>query len=1105
MKFSQFRRINIYSSHYWHILSIIILFLSGSSTLIFGKNIAGSRGLMRYPDLHGDKIVFTSSGDLWLSSINGGIATRITAHEGEEKFAKFSPDGKWIAFSGKYYGNSDIYAIPVTGGEPRQLTFHSSVDDMVGWSKDGNIIFRSRREPPYFQWQLYTVTLEGSNPERLPYKRAANITYEPNGKRSAIVPIFFGYHPWKRYRGGWREKIWVGNPDIPEYSLVNPSAGNTSSPMWADDGKIYFVSDSTGRSNFWSMTPDGSNLTQVTNYNKYDVRWPSLDSDRIIFQYGMDIVIHHIRSGEQIIPDIYVPSDLYVSRTKFINPEKYLTSWSLSEKGLRLLVAARGEIFTLPVKASGLIRQWTYSSGTREKHPVFIPESDGAVLTISDHFGEDQLVRLEKSGGDFSLIENSPNVGWKLRPEISPDGKMCAFSDHTFTLFIINMSNGKKYSVDNSGWEIVDYSWSPDSRYLAYTTENDNLLLSIHIFDTKTKDSHLISDVRFSTYSPAWDPKGRYLYCVTDRNFNAYQDYNRGLFYFDNLGTLALYRLSYESVSPFAARGDESQTDNKEPHDKDFDKKKDEDDSDDAAPIIIDFVGLDQRMEPIPVRAGNYSQLTATDNKLLYIRSERGGINGGREQKDYQGPFLMQYNFSKRETSNIATKVNGYTVSFDLSTIVVRSEKKWYWGDPEAENLQYNDDHRINTDDWSLEVTPREEWPQILHEAWRLQRDFFYDAGMHGVDWEDILAMYEPMLDRITTRDDLKDLIREIQSELQAGHAYIGNGDQPYPKTTSVGFLGADLIPDHKSEYYRIAGVLNPEPGTKDGSSPLLQTDANFLDGTYLLAVNGRQTNSGLNILRLFQDTAGKEIALQINEKPTLKGSREIIVKTLPSEYRLRYLNWVKQNREYVLEKSGGKIGYVHLPNMGGNGLSQIGRDYYSQRTMPALIIDDRFNGGGNIAEYFLKILESDVWAFQQWRRGTIDLKPHGGYFGHVSVLCNEETFSDGETFAEAVKLLDIGKLFGERTWGGWIWISARHRLMDNAFISEPEFGGWGLDGKWLIEGHGVEPDEIVVNDPASEILGIDNQLDAAIEYLLEQLDENPKKLPLKPKGKIVK
>lgn len=1099
-----FLKIKSNFTRFWCIQTLIFLFIIGSQSLSYGGNIAGSKGMMRYPDLHADKIVFTSSGDLWLASINGGTAIRLTAHEGEEKFAKFSPKGKWIAFSGTYYGNNDIFVIPVNGGEPRQLTFHQSVDYVVGWTEAGEIIFRSRREPPFFQWQLFTVTVEGGNPQRLPYARAANISYEPNGSRTAIIPIFFGYHPWKQYRGGWREKIWVGNPDIPEFKLINPSEGNTSSPMWASDGRIYFVSDSSGRSNFWSMNPEGNNLKQETFYDKYDVRWPSFSGERIIYQYGVDLVIYNIHSSEKIIPDITVPSDLYVSRTKFIRPEKYITSWSLSEDGLRILAGARGEIFSLPVKAAGLIRQWTYSSGTREKHPVFIPESDGLILAISDKSGEDQLVSIDKAGGVLNQIEHSPEDGWKLRPNISPDGKLCAYSDHTLTLNIVNMVNGNKSQVDVSGWDIMDYEWSPDSRYLTYTVENDNLLLSLHIYDTKTGNTHLISDPRFSTYSPTWDPEGRYLYCVTNRSFNAYRDYNRGLFYFDNEGTLALYRLGSEAVSPFAARGDEAQynSDGDDPHDEDIksDKKKSKVKSE-SVTTKIDFDGLMARMEPIPHRPGNFSHLSATKNKLLFIRSDRGG----RSQKDYQGPFLMQFDFGKRESVQIATSVTGYAVSSDLSTIVVRSKKNWYWGNPDSDKLEYNDDHQINTDGWSLEVTPREEWPQILHEAWRLQRDFFYDAGMHGVDWDNILAMYEPMLDRVTTRDDLKDLIREIQSELHAGHAYIGNGDQPDPKTAPVGLLGADLIPDPKSGFYRITNILNPEPGTKDGSSPLLQADSNLPEGTYLLAVNGRKTSSKSNIMRLFQDNAGKEIALQVNDKPTMKGSREIIITALRSDYRLRYLDWVKHNREYVFEKSGGKIGYVHLPDMGGNGLSQIGRDYYSQRTMPALIIDDRFNGGGNIAEYFLKILESDVWAFQQWRRGTVDLKPHGGYFGHIAVLCNEETFSDGETFAKATKLLEIGKLIGERTWGGWIWISARHRLMDNAFISEPEFGGWGLDGKWLIEGHGVEPDQVVVNDPASEILGIDRQLDASIEHLLQELLSNPKIMPVKPKGKILR
>ena len=1097
------------------IVLVLITYCTLFSVQAVERNRAATQGFLRYPDLNGDRVVFTSSGDLWLGSVDGGVATRITAHEGEERFARFSPDGKWIAFSGFYYGNEDVFVIPATGGEPRQLTFHPSTDQVVGWDKKGQIIFRSRRVAPFFSYQLYTVTVDGSNPELLPYTRASTITLEPDGDRVAIVPTYRSSRSWKRYRGGWAEKIWVGNPDIPEFNLVTFTPGDEKWPMWNSNGRIYFLGDSLGRMDVWSTHPDGSMLNRETDLPDYDIRFPSMNGNNIIFQYGMDLGVYDVIDREVRMLNITVPTDLYVAQTKYINPKNYITSWSLSPNGRRLLVAARGEIFTMPVLNKGLIRQWTYSSNSREKWPSFIPKAGGAIAMLSDVSGEAQLMRIDNPAADLVTIENEPVPGYKLDPVVSPDGKWVVYSDCEFQLFVVSLKKGTKAHIATGGWDITDYSWSPDGRYLAYAVEQENLMSTLSIYDTKSKESYPISDPRFSTYSPAWDPKGNFLYWVSNRNFSSVRDYNKGLFFYDNEATLALYRLSEDLPSPFISRGDapkkdeipaatwlagyeaEDEENGEEDEDEDDDKK----DRWKPEPVKIDFDGLTERMEAIPEVPGNFGGLQAVENKLYYMANKRGG----KSVFDYEGPYLMLFNLVKRESKQVASKVSGYQISGNKKKLVVYRNGNWFYGNASEGSINFNDEHKVSTDGWRLEVTPKQEWRQILHEAWRLQRDFFYDSGMHGIDWEEILLRYGHMIDRVTTRDDLVDLIKEIQGELHTGHAYIGGGDSPRPKSAPVGFLGVDLKPDPKSGYYRITNLLNPEPGTKNGTSPLVKADPQAVTGTYILAVNGRKTNAGKNILRLFQDQSGKEISLTLNEKPTLKGSREVIIRTIGSENRLRYLDWVAQKQEYVAEHSNEKIAYLQLPNMGGGGLSQIGRDYYSQRTMPAMIVDDRYNGGGNIAEYFLKILDSKVWAVQQGRRGSIDVKPHGGFFGHIAVLCNLETFSDGETFAEATKRLNIGKLIGTRTWGGWVWISSRHPLVDNAFISEPEFGGWGLEGDWLIEGHGAEPDVEIINDPASEMKGKDKQLDYAIQYLLDELERDPRELPKRPTGKIVK
>lgn len=1111
------------------ILSKTVLFQLVSIILILFQyavvEASVTGGFARYPDVYGDRIVFTASGDLWLSTLEGGTATRLTSHEGEERFAFFSPDGKSIAFSGNYYGNEDVFLIPVDGGEPKQLTFHPSQDEVVGWDPEGNIVFRSRREAPRHAWELYTVSPDGGWPQKITFRfkdslpsdrknlaiaadltlpRGAFISFEPGGRRIALVNTFLGFHPWKRYQGGYAEKIWIGNPYTPQFEMVTEYPGNESFPMWAENGRVYFVSDSTGRGNLWSMLPDGGEMRQETFLDTYDIRWPNLGDDKIIFQHGADLKVFSIPGGNLRTLSIHVPTDRYVAMKKFVNPGDYLTSWSLSEDGRRLIATARGELFTIPVERSGIIRQWTFSSNAREKYGVMLPA--GGLLAISDFTGEEQVARFTKPGSTPDLLEENQRDGWKYVPVPSPDGNKIAYADYTQTLFVVDIKSGKTRTVNSGEWEYTEYTWSPDSRYLAYSRMGENLQYAVWIYDAETGDNYPASDPHFSTHSPAWDPSGKYLYCISSRNFNGYQDYDRGLFLYDHENTITLTRLRKEIPSPFLAFGDAPAGDKLpeapwlDSKETEKEKKKDESASDE---ITIDFEGLIERTEAVPVKPGNFHHLQAVDGKIYYQRREVSGIFSGQELRGYEGSYLQAFDLVKREESEVASHVQSYQVSGNGKILVLRSGGQWYHGDAASASITLDGDHKINTDGWEIEVTPKEEWRQIFLEAWRHQRDFFFDPNLHGVDWKTVEEKYGSMLDLAVTRDDVRDLIREVFSELHSGHAYIGPGDEPHPETAPVGFLGVDLEPDEESGYYRITRILAPEPGTKDGCSPLYTADPKAGAGTYILAINGRSAKAGRNLNELLQNQAGKEVAVVLNEKPTLKGSREVVIRTMKNDSRLRYYDWVKQKRDYVARKSGGKIGYVQLPDMGGPGLSQWGRDYYPQRRLPGMIIDDRYNGGGNVSEYFLKELNAEVWAFQSARRGVRETKPHGGYFGHLAVLCNGETMSDGESFAEATKILGLGPLIGERTWGGWVWIRMDKPLVDNAYISEPEFGGWGFDGKWMIEGPGVSPDREVINDPASEILGHDPQLDAAIEYLLQKIEEEPREMPERPAGVI--
>ncbi|MCB2211828.1 PDZ domain-containing protein [bacterium] len=1066
--------------------------------------LAGEKGYLRDPDLHGSTLVFSSSGDIMIGNLNGGLATRLTSHMGEERYPAFSPDGQWIAFTGEYYGNDDVYVIPANGGQPKQLTYHGSSDRVVGFTPDGDVIFEADRVPPYRAPELYTVSVNGGFPDQMPFLRGAQIAFEPDGELVALQPMR-AYQVWNQYHGGGAEKIWVGSTDDAEFELISHSEMNESHPMWHTNGRIYYITNLNGRDNIFSMLPDGSDNRAETQFTDFDARTPKLHDDKIVFLHGLELTVFDIGSGQLSVPDLLVPSDLVTSNKRFIDPNDYVDSWWLNEDGSRMAVDSRGDIFTLPVNGNGIIRQWTYRSGSREKQPHFLPNGDGALVLITDETGEDRIVRLDNPNGDLELIENKPLDDWKYNITPSPDGKWIAYDSGEQILYIVNVESGKRTEVSEGGWEFSEYTWSPDSRYLAFVREvGEEEEAHLEVYDLETGDTHTLGDNRFNTYAPAWDPSGRYLYCVTDRNYNPYQNYSHSTFLFDRMGTLALFRLREDVPSPFIARGDEAASGIPEAPwilAADGDSADDEvesEDEDTVTPIEIDWDGINDRMVHIPELPGNYRGLQAAGDKLYFIEWQQGGI-GGNDLRGYSGSTLRAFDLGDRESSEVASGISSYEISGDGSTLVVRANGSWYHGDPGSASLSMDGDSQINTAGWDIESNPREEWTQILREAWRKQREFFYDPDMHDTDWAGVLERFSPWIDRITTRQDLQDLMREMSAELRVGHAFVGSGDRPRPDVVPVGYLGIDVEPDPRNDCYRITRVLNPEPGTRGGSSPLAFSDPQTGAGTYLLAINGRRLHADDNMYRLLQNQSHDEVALTLNEKPSFVDAREVIVPALNSERTIRFLQWTKDKREYVDDKSDGKVGYVYLPDMASDGMEEFGKNYYPQKNRPGMILDDRYNSGGNVAELIMKEMTSPIFALQASRYGGRQTKPHGSYHGHVAVLINGATFSDGETMAYNTTLLDDWVLIGTRTYGGWIWLWNRRPAVDNSWTIVPEFGGWGLDGNWIIEGKGVPAEEYIINDPGSEMRGEDPQLDAAIANTLQRIADDPRELPPMP------
>ncbi|MFH0882284.1 MAG: S41 family peptidase [bacterium] len=1039
----------------------------------------------RWPDIQGNRVVFTSDDDLWIASLDGGSATRLTSHVGQERNAVFSADGKWIAFTGQMYGNYDVFVIPASGGEPRRLTYWNLNDEVAGWTSDGKVLFQSDRQPPFRAVELYAVDPNGGFPEKLPYLRASHIAWEPGGKRVALVRNNLAWVEWNRYHGGQADKIWIGDPTVPEFTKVSHGEGNESWPMWHGNGRIYYVADYEGRENLWSMMPDGSDLRQETNMERFDVRYPRMRGNLIVFQNGADLAIFNVTTRELRKLELNVPSDLVQASRRFLDPNEWVDGWSLSAKGERLVVSSRGEVYTLPVKGKGLIRRWTRSSGSREQSVHFVGKG-GTLLAITDAGNEMAVIKLDKPLGEMVPVEKDNDSSWKDLVVPSPDGNYAALATGDQRLWLIDLEKGTRKQIDRGGWEFTEIAWSPDSRWIAYThVEGEDEITILYIYDTQTGKNVRVSDPHFNTSSPAWDFDGRFLYCVSERNFDYNQDYSRGLFTFKGTNVLALYRLRNNVPSPSLPHGDvaddglaEAPWLTKAGNGKKKEKKKDDDTPE---PVVIEFEGLSQRMEALSEKAGNYGGLTGVEDKLYF------------EEYDDVDTVLKLYDLAKGESESVMSGISEYEVSQDRSTIVVRAEKSWYWGKTGSASLDKESDNTVSTEGWELEVQPQLEWQQILHEAWRQEREFFYDKFHNGVDWNEVLTRYGSLLKRVRTRDDLNDLIREIQAEQSTGHSFIGRGDLPKVDEVDTGLLGVEFEPDAANDVYRIVKVYSPEPGSPNGASPLLVADPTAGPGTYLLAVDGRPAKASQNIYRLFEGKAGVPVALLLNDKPTRKDAREVIVTPISSEYQLRLDSWIAEKRDYVMSKSDGKVGFVYLPDMSGRGMWRWGRDYYPQRQLPGLIVDDRYNSGGNVSEYFLKEMAAPIHTLQSSRYGGWETKPHGSFFGHAALLINGTTFSDGETFANAIKTTGFAPLIGTRTSGGGVWWWARRPLLDRGLVVVPEFASWSpTTGKWVVEGTGISPDVELVNDPASELRGEDRQLDKAIETVLKKIEEEP-------------
>ena len=1065
-------------------------------------------GFYRYPTIGGGMIVFAAEGDLWRVPVSGGVAVRLTAHEGEERFPRISPDGRLLAFTAQYEGNDDVYVMPLAGGEPSRLTFHPASDQAIGWTANGKILFRSRRDHPHGDYRVYTVSPEGGIPEMIPLEPAAWVSFEIGGSRIALQKMGLEFHNWKRYKGGEAEEIYVGTLEPLAFTKITTYDGKNAFPMWAPDGRIYFVTDRWGRPNLASMKPDGSDVRRLTHFDDYDVRWPAMGDGKIVYQHKMDIWLYDLASAKNEQVTIQLPSDRLQVRERFVDPRPTLRSWGLAKDGERMVLETRGDVWVARTRKKGLIRRITQDSRARSKSPVFAADGK-TIATWTEVNGEEQLLlHPADNAGPPKQVGLVP-PGWHFEPAISPDGKRIAWGDEKYRLQVSDVLSGTATVVDRAEFEITRYSWSPDSRYLAYVVTLQNLYTQVKVWDGQSNKTHEVTDPMYNSFFPAWDAKGKYLYFLSDRHINPYLDRNEARFIVNEATVPCVLALQADGALPFAPRGD---TDPAKPEEKKDEGKADakKDEKKDAAAkeekveaIRIDFDGLAERVVQVPVAPGNYDELRAVEGKLHWLKAPNRGMMPAGDETERSGAELQTYDIDKEKVSTVVPGVLAYDVSRNGKVLVYQTKDGFVRleaGATAATKDEAAQEARIDLSGWSVAINPREEWKQMLHEAWRLERDFFYDPKMHGVDWDGVWKQYGPLADRISSRDDLEDMLGEMFGELNVGHAYHSGGDLRRGKPVGTGLLGADLRYDPASGFWQIEKIYRGDYPDPQWSSPLARPDLRVKPGQWLVAIDGRPLSKGEDYLRRLEGRAGHEVELSIGNAPRLEGARRVVVKTVPDDGRIRYATWIRETREYVDKKSHGQIGYLHLYDMGGLGLQQFSRDFPPLWNKRGLIVDDRWNHGGFVAAMILAHLDRKVLAVGGTRYGAVDTVPSHAFHGHLLALINRQGGSDCETLALGFKEFKLGPVVGTRTWGGWVGIRGDKPLRDGGMVTQPEFGGWDPKGHdWIIEGHGIDPDVELDLGPDGLLRGKDVQIDYAVDQLLGQIAQDPRDLPPAP------
>jgi tricorn protease len=1080
-------------------------------------------GYYRFPALRGDTVVFSAEGDLWTVPVTGGVARRLTSHAGEETHAAISPDGRTIAFSATYEGLTEVYTMPLAGGVPVRRTWEAEGSEVSGFTPDGRLVYVTQHYSTLPDPNLVVLDLATGDRELLPLAQASDADWTADGATLVFARPYWNRNNTKRYQGGTARDLWrFASGDSEATNLTPDFHGENHSPMvWrgaSGPQRIVYVNDRNGFMNLWSMTLDGGDLRQHTRHLDWDVRDPAIDGARVIYRLGADLRLHDLATGADAKIPITIASDFDQLRERWVqDPLEYLTSAEIHPKGDSLVLTARGRVFVVPAKAGRTV-QLERKAGVRHRDAAFMPSGEQVVL-LSDETGELEYRLVPATGiGEGRSLTSDGDI-LRFGATASPDGRFLAYTDKNYDLFLIEVATGARRRLNDNREGVGGLAWAPDSKWLVWERTAPNSFSQLMLYGVAADASEALTSDRVNSASAAWSANGEWLYFLSDRNLvsavgapwgprqpDPHIDQSWKLY---QMAMRAGLRPAFRPADELAPKTKDDEKEKKKEEEKETARKKgekrddgvsedegnedDSEDEDEVPTVVVDRDGLQQRYWEIPVEPGNYFALTAGDGVLFWL-SRDGGDRGPDAKLTLRG---LELDEEKAKPETVASDLRGYALSADRKKLMLRQESAFAIVDakPAPADLAAG---KVDLAGFRFPLSQRDDYRQLFVDAWRLERDYFYDPGMHGLDWVAVRDKYLPLVDRVTSRAELSDLIGELVSELSALHVSVRGGDlRAGNEQVGLGRLGARLRRDRSRGGEVIERIYRHDPDYPEERSPLADPYLGIREGDVIVAVNGTNVLDVPAIGALLRDLGGRQARLGI--APGDGGEQRDVIATLASsEAELRYSDWQVTRREMVEKVGGGDIGYVHLRAMTSRDITEWYRSFYPVFDRRGLVLDVRHNRGGNIDSFLLGKLMRQAWMYWKGRVGQPTWNMQYAFRGHMVVLVDEQTASDGEAFAEGFRRLGLGPVIGTRTWGGEIWLGSSNRLTDMGLARAPETGVYA-DGEWLIEGWGVDPDIVVDNLPHETFHGRDRQLETALELLKQKIAEDPRDVPAPP------